>query len=208
MKTLKFFVFGLSLGLAACQSSTNSNHKADSIASIESGPGKIVDERFLIVPGISIGKISIGEDMQEVFKKTGNADDGDAAMGKAWGIWYGKVSKGDRKDELAIYSAYRDSNMVVKEVKQIRITSGLYKTQDGFGTGRTLNDTKMKFPAMEILSAYLNPDKDTIFIYDSKPDGIGFEFVNKKSVALTVHPKQKSLNETYLTLHPEWKAVK
>ncbi|WP_316804509.1 hypothetical protein [Pedobacter nototheniae] len=208
MRTLKILVFGLSASLAACQSSTNSGHKRDSIASIESGPGKIVDERFLIVPGTSVGQISVGEDMTNVFEKMGNADDGDAAMGKAWGIWYGKVSKGDKKDELAIYSSYRDSTMVIRDVKQIRVTSNLYKTQDGFGTGRSLSDIALKFPAMEKLSAYLDQNKDTILVYDSKPDGIGFEFINKKSVALTVHPKQKSVNETYLTLHPEWKPVK
>lgn len=207
MRTFKIFVLGLGASLAACQSSTNSDHKRDSISSIESGPGKIVNEQFLIVPGTSIGQISIGEDMQQVSKKMGTADGGDAAMGKAWGIWYGKALKGDKKDEFAIYSSYRDSNMVVKDVKQIRVTSALYKTQDGFGTGRTLNDLALKFPAMERLSAYLDQNKDTIFIYDSKPDGIGFEIVNKKSVALTVHPKQKSVNETYLTLHPEWKLV-
>lgn len=195
------------MAFAACQSSTNSQHKNDSIASIESGPGKIVDERFLIVPGRSVGEISLGEDMQTVGTKLGKPNDGDAAMGKAWGIWYSNDSTKGQRSELAIYSSYRDSSMRVKDVKQIRITSPQFKTQDGYGTGQSEVETKLKFPSMERMSAYLNEQKDTIWIYDAKQDGVGFEFLKGKSISVTVHPINKTVNGTYLTLHPEWKLI-
>jgi len=207
MKSIKIICLGLSIGVAACQSSKNSQHKTDSIASIESGPGKIIDERFLIVPGRSVGDISLGEDMAKVGVKLGRPDAGDAAMGKAWGIWYSKDSTYGQRNELAIYSSYKDTSMRMKDVKQIRITSAQFKTQDGFTTGRTETDTKLKFPAMEKISAYLNKQKDTVTVYDSKPDGIGFEFLKGKSISLTVHPMNQSVNGTYLTLHPEWKQI-
>ncbi|MFC3559384.1 hypothetical protein [Pedobacter jamesrossensis] len=207
MKSIKIMFFGLGLSLAACQSSTNSQYKSDSIASIESGPGKIVDERFLIVPGHSVGEISLGEDMQEVGKKLGRPDAGDAAMGKAWGIWYSNDSTNGQKNELAIYSSYRDTSMRVKDVKQIRITSGKFKTQDGYTTGQSEYDTKLKFPAMEKISSYLNQQKDTVLVYDAKQDGIGFEFLKGKSISLTIHQINQSVNATYLTLHPEWKLI-
>jgi hypothetical protein len=207
MKNIKFLPLLISIVFAACHSSSNSDGKRDSIASIESGPGKIVDERYLIVPGISVGEISIGEDVEQVGQKLGKPDAGDAAMGKAWGIWYSKDTSGEIKNEFAVYSSYRDTSMKVKDVKQIRITSNQFKTQDGFSVERTLIDTQMKFPGIERTSTYLNENKDSVVIYDSKKEGIGFEFINGKSIALTVHAKDQAVNGTYLTLHPEWKQV-
>lgn len=208
MKSIKIILIGLSISLFACQSSkTNNTNKADSIASIESGPGKIVDERYLVVPGQSVGEISLGENMEIVGKKLGRPDAGDAAMGKAWGIWYSKDSIENGKNELAIYSSYKDTTLTSKDVKQIRITSKQFKTQDGFGTERSFEDTQMKFPGIIKIAAYLNEAKDSIMVYDSKTEGIGFEFVNGKSISLTVHPKNVSVNGTYLTLHPEWKLI-
>jgi len=207
MKSIKIICLGLSIGVAACQSSQNAQHKTDSIASIESGPGKIIDERFLVVPGRSVGDISLGEDMTKVGARLGRPDDGDAAMGKAWGIWYSKDSTSGQRDELAIYSSYKDTSMRVRDVKQIRITSPKYKTQDGFTTGRSEADAKLKFNSMERISAYLNEQKDTVIVYDAKVDGIGFEFLKGKSISLTVHPVNQGINNTYLTLHPEWKQI-
>jgi len=207
MKFSKIILLGLTISVAACQSSQNSQHKTDSIESIESGPGRIVDSRYLIVPGRSVGEVSLGENMEKVGALLGKPDAGDAAMGKAWGIWFNKDSVGGQRDEIAVYSSYRDSTMRVKDVKQIRITSPKYKTQDGFTVGLNESDTKLKFPAMERISTYLNEQKDTVTVYDAKEDGIGFEFLRGKSISLTVHPMNQSVNGTYLTLHPEWKII-
>ncbi|PWS28548.1 hypothetical protein DHW03_01445 [Pedobacter yonginense] len=208
MKSINIFLVGLSLSFASCQfSKTNDTSKADSIESIESGPGKIVDERYLVVPGRSVGEISLGEDMETVGKRLGRPDAGDAAMGKAWGIWYNKNSNGGLSNELAIYSSYKDTTLTSKDVKQIRITSNQFKTQDGFGTNRTLSDTQVKYPDLIKVATYINEAKDSVTVYDSKTEGIGFEFVKGKSISLTVHQKNAAVNGTYLTLHPEWKLV-
>ncbi|SDG54020.1 hypothetical protein SAMN05421827_107231 [Pedobacter terrae] len=145
--------------------------------------------------------------MEQVAEKLGRPDAGDAAMGKAWGIWYGSDSTAKRRDEIAIYSSYRDTSMRVKDVKQIRITSNAFKTQDGLATGANLEDTKLKFPDIKKLSSYLNEKKDTVVVYDAKKEGIGFEFLKGKSISLTVHPVNTAVNDTYLTLHPEWKLI-
>jgi len=197
----------LFIGFAACQSSQNSGTTSDSTASVTSGTDKISDSALLIVPGRSVGKISLAEDMADVGAKLGKPDAGDAAMGKAWGIWYNRGANGGVKNEFAIYSSYRDTSMRVKEVKQIRITSPDFKTRDGVRVGASQSDTKIKFPSLERISAYLNEQKDTVSVYDTKQDGIGFEFLKGKSIALTVHPMNQPLNATYLTLHPEWKRV-
>jgi len=208
MKNIKLAFLGLTISLAACQfANKNDQHKTDSVSNLKPVKTQAMDERFLIVAGKSIGEISLGENMEEVGEKLGRPDAGDAAMGKAWGIWYSNDSTGKHPNEIAVYSSYRDTSMLVKDVKQIRITANKFKTKDGLATGTTLEDTKKKFPAIEKLSSYLNEDKDTVTVYDAKKDGIGFEFLKGKSISLTVHPVNTSVNATYLTLHPEWKLI-
>ncbi|MCX2493127.1 hypothetical protein OQX63_06560 [Pedobacter sp. PF22-3] len=208
MKNVKFALLGLSIGLAACQSANkNDEHKTDSVSNLKTTKIQDVDGRFLIVAGKSIGEISLGENMEQVVEKLGRPDAGDAAMGKAWGIWYGGDSTAKQRDEIAIYSSYRDTSMRVKDVKQIRITSNEFKTQDGLTTGATLEDIKLKFPDIKKLSSYLNEKNDTVAVYDAKKEGIGFEFLKGKSTSLSVHQVNTAVNNTYLTLHPEWKLI-
>lgn len=208
MKKVKFALLGLSISLAACQSANkNDVHKADSVSNLKATKIQEVDGRFLIVAGKSIGEISLGENMEQVAEKLGRPDAGDAAMGKAWGIWYSGDSSGKQRDEIAVYSSYRDTSMRVKDVKQIRITSKQFKTKDGLATGATFEDTKLKFPGIEKRSSYLNENKDMVTVYDAQKEGIGFEFLKGKSISLTVHAVNIPVNATYLTLHPEWKLI-
>lgn len=200
---------GLSIGLVACQSPKKTDeNKADSVTSRTVVAAQTADKKFLVVAGRSVGEIALGEDIEQVGKKLGKPDAGDAAMGKAWGIWYSGDPKAKQRDEIAVYSSYRDTSMRIKDVKQIRITSNQFKTQDGLATGATLEDIKLKFPDIQKLSTYLNENKDTVTIYDAKKEGIGFEFLKGKSISLTVHAANTPVNTTYLTLHPEWKIVK
>ncbi|WP_316832006.1 hypothetical protein [Pedobacter aquatilis] len=207
MKTTNILLAGLSLCFAACQSPANTENKQDTTVHAESVAEKAIETDFLIVPGRSIGQVALGEDMITVGEKLGKPDAGDAAMGKAWGIWYGKDSSSNTRNELAVYSAYRDTSMRVKEVKQIRITANQFKTKDGIGVGISEADAKLNFKAMELAATYINEKKDTINVFDAKKDGIGFEFLKGKSISLTVHPVNQSINNTYLTLHPEWKKI-
>jgi len=197
---------GLSISIIACQSSTKKQAaQNDSLTQVSTPNGQATDQRFLVVAGHSVGEITIGADMEQVTQKLGKADAGDAAMGKAWGIWYGNDSTSGQRNEIAVYSAYRDTSMRVKEVKQIRVTSDKFKTADGFSIGNTLSALQSKFPDLKKVNRYLNAQKDTVLVYDSKKWGISFEFLREKSVALTVHTEQIPVNATYFTLHPEWK---
>lgn len=207
MKSTKYVLLALSISLAACQSSNKTNeHTSDSVSHVSTA-AQIPNEKFLVVAGRSVGEISIGEDMEQVGKKLGRPNAGDAAMGKAWGIWYSDDSTAKHRNEIAVYSSYRDTSMRIKDVKQIRVTSDQFKTKDGLSTGTTLEETKLKFPGIEKLSVYLNEDKDTVTVYDAKKEGIGFEFLKGKSISLTVHQVNIPVNGTYLTLHPEWKLI-
>lgn len=209
MKPIKIALLGLSISVVACQSADRKlAAQNDSLTQVPVVAGQTVDQRFLVVAGRSVGEIAIGADMEQVSQKLGKADAGDAAMGKAWGIWYGDDSTGGQRNEVAVYSAYRDTSMQVKEVKQIRVTADKFKTADGFSLGTTLTALRSKFPDLRQVTSYVDTTKDTVLVYDSNKSGISFEFLKGKSVALTVHPEHVPVNGTYLTLHPEWKIVR
>jgi len=168
-----------------------------------------IDSTKLIIPGNRAGEIFIGQDMQDVFKKLGNADDGDAAMGSALGIWYTKSSSDStQRDPLTIFSSYRDSNMVVKVVKQLSVSAHEFSTIDGIHTGVKLAELRFVYPAIRQSMKYVNEKtKDTLVVYDDKHAGIAFDVQKDTCSAITVHPKDKPANSTYLPLHPGWRTL-
>ncbi|MET4082047.1 hypothetical protein ABIB40_002003 [Pedobacter sp. UYP30] len=207
MNVSKYICVIAAIALGACNSAKHENTSKDSIKAVADGPGKILDEKYLVVAGKSIGQISVGDSLQKVNRILGNADAGDAAMGKAWAIWYTKDPTTTQTSEYCIFSSYKDSTMSSKDVKQIRATSILFKTQDGFGVDRTFDDTKAKFGGLKKVSKYLNEKQDTITIYDDASLGIGFEFVRGRSTAISVHQPNKPIQSDYLSPNPKWKKI-
>lgn len=170
---------------------------------------KEIDSAKLIIPGIRAGAVYLGEDMQDVFKLLGKPDDGDAAMGSAVGIWYTKsTADSSRRNPLTIFSSYRDSNMVVKAVKQLSVTAPEFSTADGIHTGLKLAALQAAYPALKQAERYVNEHKDTLSIYDNLSEGIAFDIQQDTCSAIIIHPKNKAANHTYLTVHPGWKKVK
>lgn len=167
-----------------------------------------VDAKLLIVPGKSIGRYAIGQDVVAVDSIKGKADVTDAAMGKAWSIWYGKKSTGGKRNEIAIFSAYADSTMSSKSVQQIRVISSKFETVDGLNNGNLRSNFMVKYPDLVLFSTYVDSKlHDTIQVYDSKQHGIAVEFLRDISRAITIHEKGKSLNDSYYTLKPELKKL-
>ena len=207
MNVLKYLCIVAAIALSACNSNKHENTGKDSTQAVAEGPGKILDEKYLIVPGKSIGQISLGDSLQKVNRLLGNADAGDAAMGKAWAIWYAKDPTTTQTSEFCVFSSYRDSSMSDKDVKEIRATSILYKTQDGFRVNRSFQDTKAKYSGLKEISKYLNEKQDTITIYDDASSGIGFEFVKGKSTAISIHKPNEPIQSDYLSPNPKWKKI-
>lgn len=167
-----------------------------------------VDEKLLIVPGESIGRYSIGQDMAVVDSLKGKPDLSDAAMGKAWAIWYGKKSTAGKRNEIAIFSGYTDSTMSAKSVKQIRVISSKFETVEGLNNGNLLSNFTVKYPDFKHVSTYVDSQLgDTIEVYDSKSHGIAVEFLRGISRAITVHGKNEAFNDSYYTLQPKLKKL-
>lgn len=200
---LKYLLIPCVAILFSCNSNSNSiKLNADSLETDS------VKAKFLVTPGKSIGRIYLGQNVNELDSILGKPDAGDAAMGKAWGIWYGKKNTNYGRNEIAVYSSYIDSTMTGKDVKQIRVNSSKFTTISGLNTENSLANIIQKYPDFKKVATYVNDGiGDTILVYDSKSNGIAVEFIRDISRAVIVHKKGEAVNETYLTLYPEWKKL-
>ncbi len=166
----------------------------------------VVDSSTLIIAGKQIGALSLGQDAKTL-SKLGKPNAGDAAMGRAWGIWYDKSDSSIV--DYAVYTAYSDSTMQAKSIQQLRTNSPLYKTTDGLGVRSDLSMLRNVYPALQQSDRYLNTKtKDTLTIYDEVKQGIAFELVNNSCVGVVVHPANQKSNQTYLTYDPGWKPIR
>jgi hypothetical protein len=181
--------------------SCNSNGSKDIVLNSDSLKYAPIEEKRLIVPGKSIGRFSIGQNVVAVDSILGTPDSSDAAMGKAWNIWYGRNSTSGKRNEIAIYSTYADSSMKWKAVKQIRVISGKFQTIEGLNNGNLLSSFEAKYPDFKKIATYFDAKlSDTIYLYDSKENGIAVEFLRDISRAITIHHKGEQVNESYYTL--------
>jgi hypothetical protein len=206
---LSVLLLALALG---CNEPKKNTQEEDKEARLPAGAFPEYSGDLMIVPGKSIDKVFLGQDMSEVFKILGNPSDGDAAMGKSWGIWYLRDSTDTKKGELSVYSSYKDSTMSSKDVKQIVVSATNYRTDKGLRIGVSLDEIKAVFPNVRKAAVYLNAvKKDSLIVYDAEEEGIAFDVRNKGdhffTTAITVHPKKVSVNSTYLTIHPGWDKI-
>lgn len=162
-----------------------------------------IDTMALIIPGKSIGKIYLGEEATNL-NTLGKPDGGDAAMGKAWGIWYVPDSK---IQDYAIYTSYRDTSMKIKEVKQIRTENSKYKLANGLKVGSSLSELENAYTDLLLVSSYVNSKKDTLKIYEVKNIGASFDLMRDTLKAISVQYSGTSVSETYLTIYPGWKKL-
>lgn len=88
-------------------------------------------------------------------------------------------------------------------VRQIRITSPKFNTQNEISTGKSLQEIQKAFPNIKLLAKYTDEKtKNLVEIYDSEANGIAFEFTQNECTAIIIHTKGKKVTEEYITLHP------
>ncbi len=159
---------------------------------------KTTDEKQLIVPGKSIGLTHLGQNA-ETLASLGRPDFSDAAMGKAWSTWY---SKDNKKNELNIYTTYKDSEMTEKVIRLIRITSPEFKTEEGISTGSSINTIRSSYPKLVITGKYKDAG-ESVEIYDAMDSGIAFEIKKESCISIIVHETGKKVTDEYITFHPD-----
>lgn len=136
---------------------------------------------WLIVPGKSIGQITL-ETPSQSLAVLGKPDGGDAAMMKAWRIWYSrKKDKGiDSSHMVAVFTAMRTQD--TQYVKQIRVNSPRFKTAKGVGAGSSMAAIKKAYPGVQLVQTYESANKARrIAVYEDTKMGIAFETSNVRS---------------------------
>jgi len=150
----------------------------------------------LIVPGKSMGKISIGED-SALLSWLGTPRNSDAAMGHFWNF-YGHKAEGNYT--LGVYTVRNDTGSTAN-VKQVWTNSPAFHTSGGDRVGSSLRKILRDFPDAKPLSlAGLEHDAGTV-LYDDPRLGISFQIVHtpgRKCSAILIHPAGQSALSEYL----------
>lgn len=180
--------------LAACN---NSEHNTEVSVSDTTKISQIkLNSDSLLIPGVSAGTIAINQNASEVFKILGKPDSSDAAMQKTVAFWY--KGHDPKSTTFAIYTVRDTGSNPIARIKQIRVTSPEYRTEDGLGVSSPLSLLRKKIDLKKLNLS--NSSGSNYDLYDSDK-GIAFEIApDGKCTAVIIHPANEPLKETYLPL--------
>ncbi|MFD0766350.1 hypothetical protein ACFQZI_15925 [Mucilaginibacter lutimaris] len=208
----------LAVAVTACRQntapkSTDTIDKADTVANTKAAdtttvdmPGdKPVPLAQLIVPGISIGQTAINESSENVHKKLGSPDGGDAAMGKSISIWYANHDSTGYVTQMYFSRGQGDDE--VKRVKQIRVTSPSFKLSGKVYTGTPFNNIKQTYQLKK--TAIFTDKGKELTLYDDVKAGLAFDVDSKGIISgITVHEPGREAASTYLPFFSTLKQLK
>ena len=150
-----------------------------------------------ITPGVGIGRVLLGQRLDEVHASLGAPKLSDAAMGgRLWEIWRsGTAFDGKRQngpEELEIYFTRERSDLGGPSlVRQIRVSSPFFRTPSGVSIRSSFSEISESFPNLRIdeeltyaLSGGRNEKEFEMFV--DRTRGIAFEFRNGASADPTV----------------------
>jgi len=146
----------------------------------------------VITPGVGIGRVLLGQRLDEVHASLGAPKLSDAAMGgRLWEVWRsGAAFDGRRQngpEELEIYFTRERSDLGGPSlVRQIRVTSPFFRTPSGISIRDSFSEIIDSFPNLRIdeeltyaLSGGRNEKEFEMFV--DRTRGIAFEFRNGAS---------------------------
>jgi hypothetical protein len=218
MKLLKY-LFILALAVTSCKqktspttagaitrdTTTSDTAKTNDTTAADLPGDKPVPLAQLIVPGISVGQTAINESSENIHKKLGKPDGGDAAMGKSISIWYANHDTTGYVTQM--YFSRNMGNDETSRVKQIRVTSPWFKISNKIHAGVPFNSVE---PAYKLKKVALFADKgQQRSLYDDVKGGISFE-VNDKGIitSIAVHEPGREAASTYLPFFSNLKMLK
>jgi hypothetical protein len=157
-----------------------------------SAAGQGVGNAATIAPGEGIGRVLLGQRLDEVHANLGAPKLSDAAMGgRLWEIWRsGTAFDGKRQngsEEMEIYFTRERSDLGGPSlVRQIRVSSPFFRTLSGISIRSSFSEIVASFPNLRIdedltsgLSGGRNEKEFEMFVDQTR--GIAFEFRNGAS---------------------------
>ena len=165
--------------------------------SIVSASGQGARSAAIITPGEGIGRVLLGQRLDEVHAAIGAPKLSDAAMGgRLWEIWRsGTAFEGTRQngpEELEIYFTRERSDLRGPSiVRQIRVSSPFFRTLSGISIRNSFLEIIGSFPNLRVdeeLTSALNggqSEKEFEMFVDTTR-GIAFEFRSGASADPTV----------------------
>jgi hypothetical protein len=199
---------------ASCRQNTGANQTEKQIADTQktiaakqnssTTNNNIITADKLILPGKSIGKTAINEDGEDIIKRLGEPDAGDAAMGKSVSIWYAKHDTAGYITQ--IYFTRQMGVDDTSRAKLIRVTSPWFKVKENVNVGAPVKNATAKFKLVKIGEG--NGMQGPYTLYDDAKSGIAFEADNKGTcTGITIHEPGKKLAPNYLAFFPDLKML-
>ncbi|GGH11522.1 hypothetical protein [Mucilaginibacter phyllosphaerae] len=169
--------------------------KATDTAAVDLPGDKPVPLVQLIVPGTSIGQTSLNESSENVHKRLGKPDSGDAAMGKSISVWYaGHDTTGN---VTQMYFSRGQGDDETKRVKQIRVTSPFFKLNSKVFAGVPFKNVSGIYQLKKVATFTDKGSNHTL--YDDTKAGIAFDADDKGIITgITVHEPGREAASTYL----------
>lgn len=190
--------------LAQSNSASDSTKMPDT-TTVDMPGDKPVPLSQVIVPGISIGQTAINESSEDVHKKLGKPDAGDAAMGKSVSIWYAGHDTTGYVTQM--YFSRGQENDEIKRVKQIRITSPAFKISSKVYTGTPFKNVRATYKLTK--AATFTDKRKELSLYDDVKAGIAFDVDDKGIITgITVHEPGREAAATYLPFFNDLKQLK
>lgn len=155
---------------------------------VSGGRAQLTGGAAIIIPGIGIGQVRVGEGLDDVHRALGAPKLSDAAIGgRLFEVWRsGAAFEGRRQngaEQLEIYFRREATDLhVAPTVRQIQVTSPFFRSASGISVRSTFAQVSSEFNIAvdEELTYVLNrgrSEKEIIMFVD-RPRGIAFEFRN------------------------------
>lgn len=160
-----------------------------------------IKPQHLIVAGKSIGQTTLNMKAETIHNVLGSSDKSDAAMGKAWAVWYAKAAVPNkvRHSTILYFATNMGAADAASRVKQVRVNSSFFKTKTRLGVDSKLPNITLAYPNIKPVTSCSAPGTaQPVIILDDKAAGIAFEInAEKVCVAVVVHEPHQAVNTIY-----------
>ncbi|TWR29977.1 hypothetical protein FPZ43_09015 [Mucilaginibacter pallidiroseus] len=158
----------------------------------------------LIVPGSSLGQSTINESSENIYKRLGKPDAGDAAMGKSTAIWY--ADHDTTKYATQMYFSRDMGNDDAARLKHVRVTSPAFKINNSLYVGQPLKPAMEKYNLVKV--GTFGHRGNVYTLYDDKKAGVAFDVDGAGNISgITVHEPGRDVKATYLPFFNNLKAM-